>query len=339
MKLNICSIFAIISLLFFSCERNPYHKPVSDIAVTIEKYSFHTEMYDLGMNPSQEKYEAMRQKYGEFFSLYLQDIRRTMMIADTVSDIAVARLFAHDEWMAELYRLGDSVLQKHDTQLKKKIENAFQYYKYYFPENDLPKIYTIITGVNYSMLIDSGCVAIGVDKYLGQNCSFYNSVNMESYIRRNLNPEKIPADLMRAVAEGDFSDAFEEDYLLANMIQCGRYQYFMKCMLPDEPDTLLWGFTEKQLQFCEKSEGEFWKFFIGTENLLFSTDRMVQKRFLDDGPFTVVFTKDSPARIGQWIGYKIVESYMKNNPQVSLKDLFSIRSSKEIMSKAKYNPK
>jgi uncharacterized protein YjaZ len=52
-----------------------------------------------------------------------------------------------------------------------------------------------------------------------------------------------------------------------------------------------------------------------------------------------VFTKESPARVGQWIGFKIVESFMKNNPEITLQDLFSIRSSKEIMSKAKYNPK
>lgn len=339
MRIKISFIFALVLLAFASCDRNPYHKPVSDISVSVEMMPFHTEIQDLGMNPTAQKYAVMQQKYGEFLSLYLQDIRRTMMIADTVSDVVVAQQFVRDEWMAELYRLGDSVLQANNSVLVKKITNAFQYYKYYFPNKDLPKLYTMISGVNYSMLIDSGCVAIGLDKYLGSKCAFYNSVNMESYIRRNLNPEKIPADLMRAVAEGEFPDAFDEDYLLSNMIQCGRYQYFMKCMLPDEPDTLLWGFTKKQLAFCEESEGEFWKFFIGTENLLFSTDRMVQKRFLDDGPFTVVFTKDSPARIGQWMGYKIVESYMKNNPQTTLEELFSIRSSKEIMSKAKYNPK
>ena len=66
---------------------------------------------------------------------------------------------------------------------------------------------------------------------------------------------------------------------------------------------------------------------------------MTQKRFVEDGPFTIVFTKDSPARVGQWIGFKIVESYMQNNPQTTLEELFSIRSSKEIMSKARYNPK
>jgi len=93
------------------------------------------------------------------------------------------------------------------------------------------------------------------------------------------------------------------------------------------------------MEFCEKSEGEFWKYLISTDNLLFSTDYMVQKRFVDDGPFTSVFTKDSPARVGQWIGFKIIESFMQNNPDVTLEKLFSIKSSKEIINKSRYNPK
>lgn len=332
-------LFIVSLLCFVGCNKNPYHKDVSAISVDFSLQPFHTEIQALGTNPSNAKLQELRVKYGDFFDLYMHDIRQTMMLETDSSDISVAQKFVNDEWIRELYRLSDSVLGKNQKVIEKKVTNALQYYKYYFPNKSIPQFYTFITGLNCSMAIYDKGIAIGIDKYLGSNCSFYNSVNMESYIRKNLNPEKIPADLMRALAEDEFPNAFDEDYLLAKMIQCGRYQYFVKCMLPDEPDTLLWGFSAKQLEFCKKSEGEFWKMFISTDNLLFSTDRMVQKRFLDDGPFTPIFTKESPARVGQWMGFKIVESFMKNNPSVTLEDLFVITSSKEIMSKAKYNPK
>ena len=114
--------------------------------------------------------------------------------------------------------------------------------------------------------------------------------------------------------------------------------YFVKCMLPETPDTVLWGYTARQLEFCEKSEGEFWKYFVSTDNTLFSSDYMTIKRFIDDGPFTPVFTKESPGKIGQWIGFRIVESFMKKNPTVTLEELFAIESAQEIMRKSKYNP-
>ena len=346
-KTIITILGALVALT--SCNKNPYHRNVSDITVDVSIAPFYLDVQNLGKNPTPQNLEKMQHTYGTFFDIFLADLQKNSMISTSTdtSKTAVVAKFVNDEWIQELYKISDSTYKANEDMLCKKIENAFQYYKYYFPNKEIPKLYAFITGINYSMAIDSNIIAIGIDKYLGPDCSIYQTMTMESYIKRNMYVEKLPADLMRALAENTFPNAFEENYLLANMIQCGRYQYFMKCMLPDEPDTVLWGYTQKQLEFCQNSEGEFWKYLISTnvetaqksETILFSTDYMLQKRFLDDGPFTTIFSKESPARIGQWIGFKIVESFMKNNPEVTLNDLFAISSSKEIMSKAKYNPK
>lgn len=320
-----------------ACDKNPYHKKVSDISVDFSIQTFHNDIQKLADDYTPDNVVALKQKYGDFYNSYVMDIHQRFC-PDSPIDSTIPK-FIKDKWIQELYHLSDSAFTANQMNYEKKITNALQYYKYYFPDNEIPQFYTFITGVNYSMAIDSNIIAIGIDKFLGANCYFYNSMMMESYVRRNMTPEKLPIDVMRAMAESDFPEMFEEDYLLAKMLQCGRYQYFVKCMLPDEPDSLLWGYSQQQLDFCQNSEGEFWKYLISTENLLFSNDYMIQKRFIDDGPFTVVFSKESPARIGQWIGFKIIESYMRNNPSTTLKDLFAIKSSKEIMRKAKYNPK
>ena len=335
------NLFILLAILIgcVSCDKNPYHRDVSDIQVEFKTVPFHTEVQKVGMDNDEEGFRVLQEKYGDFLKTYIADVGRMTGVPENRTELNTLHTFIINKWIQELYHLSDSALQVNQKSMDEEMTNALKYFKYYFPEKVIPEFYTFITGVNYSMAIDSNIIAIGIDKYLGKDNDFYNSMTIESYIKRNMVPEKIPADAMRALAESEFPDGFEEDYLLATMIQCGRYQYFVKCMLPDEPDTLLWGFTQKQLEFCEKSEGEFWKYLISTENMLFSSDYMMQKRFIDDGPFTIVFTKESPARVGQWIGFKIVESFMKNNPDVSLSDLFAIKSSKEIMSKAKYNPK
>lgn len=338
MKQNIIFIALLSLLVFASCDKNPYHKKVSNIDVEYSILPFYSEIQKLAEDTSSNTEMILRAKYGQFFDSYLFDVRKNFDIQDT-NRASIAKHFIEDHWISDLYVKSDSAYKKNESMYNKKIHSALRYYKYYFPHRTIPQLCTFISGINYSMAIDSNLIAIGIDKYIGEDCDLYASMNMESYIRKNLRPEKLVPDLMRAMAENDFPHAFQEDYLLSKMIQCGRYQYFVKCMLPDEPDSVLWGYTAKQMEFCNKSEGEFWKYFVGNGNLLFTTDYMIQKRFLDDGPFTVVFTKDSPARIGQWIGFKIVESYMQNNPQKSLDDLFSLTSSQEIMSNAKYNPK
>ncbi|MCQ2959199.1 MAG: hypothetical protein MJ198_03305 [Bacteroidales bacterium] len=332
-------IFILFLCFLSGCDKNPYHKNISGIDADFQTIPFHTEIKKAALNSSDDEFNKLQKKYGDFLNTYISDIRQIMRIPDSCSNKEVLKTFVSDTWINELYQLSDSVLTENQDVWNKKISQALKYYKYYFPDKEIPDFYTFISGVNYSMAIDSNIIAIGIDKYLGANCDFYNSMIMESYIKKNMIPEKVPADVMRAMAESEFPEKFDEDYLLAIMLQHGRYQYFVKCMLPDEPDSLLWGFSAKQMVFCEKSEGEFWKYLISTDNILFTTDYMTQKRFIDDGPFTIVFSKDSPARVGQWIGFKIIESFMQNNPDVSLEELFSIQSSKEIMSKAKYNPK
>ena len=46
---------------------------------------------------------------------------------------------------------------------------------------------------------------------------------------------------------------------------------------------------------------------------------------------------ESPGRVGVWIGWQIVRSYMKNN-NVTLQELFA-KDAKEIFDNSKYKPK
>ena len=70
------------------------------------------------------------------------------------------------------------------------------------------------------------------------------------------------------------------------------------------------------------NESQVWKYFIENK-LLFSTDTKLNKRFLDVAPFSKFYRSEdnlSPGRIGAWIGWQIVRSYMKHN-DVSLQKL------------------
>jgi len=50
--------------------------------------------------------------------------------------------------------------------------------------------------------------------------------------------------------------------------------------------------------------------------LLYSSYNQAMSKFITDGPFTTDFSKESPAKIGSWIGWQIVRSYMNHNRKV-----------------------
>ena len=74
--------------------------------------------------------------------------------------------------------------------------------------------------------------------------------------------------------------------------------------------------------------------------MLFSTETKLNKRFLEMAPFSKFYRSEdtlSPGRIGAWIGWQIVRSYMKHN-DVSLQQLLKTPS-EEVYKNSKYKPK
>lgn len=326
----------LILAVAISCTQNPYERDIKHIDVNFSVLPHHKHMLDLLQDFTETKRKKLTDIYGTFFESYNTRIIKLGLSTDTAYPQKLYTLL-HEDWIQELYKKSNEVFAD-TTFIYKELKPALTYFKYYFPNKKIPQFATFIGAVQYSVVIDSNMIAIGIDKYLGQQFTMYKDMEISSFVRRNMYKEKIASDVMRAMAENEFPDPCSEQYLLAHMIQQGRYMYFAKSMLPNTPDTVLWGYTERQLEFCKKSEAEFWKYFVATDNTLFSSDYMTIKRFMDDGPFTPVFTKESPGKIGQWIGFRIVEAYMKQYPNTTLEELFSIESAQEIMRKAKYNP-
>ncbi|NSW94389.1 MAG: gliding motility lipoprotein GldB, partial [Bacteroidales bacterium] len=61
-------------------------------------------------------------------------------------------------------------------------------------------------------------------------------------------------------------------------------------------------------------------------------------KLIGDAPFTSYFTNESPGKAAVWIGFRIVESYMKNNKGVKLSDLMQDKDIQGLVEKARYNP-
>jgi uncharacterized protein YjaZ len=57
-----------------------------------------------------------------------------------------------------------------------------------------------------------------------------------------------------------------------------------------------------------------------------------------DGPFTAEFSKDAPARLGEWLGWQIVREYYEKNPEVTLQLVMTETDAQKILSNSGYKP-
>ena len=122
------------------------------------------------------------------------------------------------------------------------------------------------------------------------------------------------------------------------MIYLGKIVYLTSVSLPNQDLQNILGYTRGQYDFCENNEAQMWH-YIAEQKHLFSTDRLTVSKYCDPAPSTAYFPQSSPGRSGLFIGYKIVESYLENNKDVTLEQLMEDNDSQMILEKSGYNPR
>lgn len=326
----------VISLLIFSSCTNSRKKPdVSNITVDFRIIPFYKDLAAIPPDSVEKYIPELKEKYGT----YLDAISiKVLHIGSPDSKDYPKHLkeFLDYDANKDVFRKLDSLYPDINS-LKPEIEQAFKYYKYYFPDNLIPDVYFHISGFNQSVVVDSAWLSVSLEKYLGRNCIFYKWLEIYQYMRRQMIPQKIVPDIMKAVAMTEWPYEPEKNNLLNSMIYQGRTLYFISRTCPELPDTLLFDFTERQLKWAQEYESDVWGYMIEQKHL-FSTDRLIIQKYIGDGPFNSYLGKDSPGKLGCFLGYRIVDEFMNKNSDVTLKDLMKMKNGQVILSRSGYAP-
>ncbi len=203
----------------------------------------------------------------------------------------------------------------------------------------LPETFTYVSGfdVQYPVKYADTVMIIALDMYLGPDFELYKKMGIPNYISSRYTAGHILPDCVKEMAYPLIPEKTGTYTLLDAMIEQGKLLYFTQIIIPETPENLIVGFSKEQLKWCQQNESNLWQFIIENE-LLYSTDSKAMSMFMVDGPFTSSFSQDSPARTGAWLGFQIVNSYMKKN-NVPLTKMTAIENSREILDKSGYKPK
>jgi hypothetical protein len=92
-----------------------------------------------------------------------------------------------------------------------------------------------------------------------------------------------------------------------------------------------------QTQWLQENERDIWAFFL-SEDLLYSEDWQKIRKYVEYSPSSPGMPPEAPGRTGTWIGWQIVRSYMKNQPETSLTDLLAQKDSQKFLQMSRYKP-
>jgi gliding motility-associated lipoprotein GldB len=318
-------------LLITSCTPNTRQADVSGIRAEVKAERFERDLFSSG----EAHITDLEKKYGSFFNLFIYKLTElgtpdTSLLRERIRD------FCTDADLREIFNSSEKI-NRDFTGVDAELTDAFRHYKYYFPNKVIPRVITFISGFNYAVVAADSAIGIGLDMYLGSDSKYYPALQFPHYKIVRMRKEYITADCIRGWAQSEWEPDQGENDFLSQAIYSGKILYFLDLMMPDVSDTIKTGYSNNQLKWCDANEKNTWSFFID-QKLLFSTDQNQIVKFLNDGPTTNGFPKESPGAIGQWLGWKIVQAYMKNNSAVTLDQLMGNHDYKKILHDSKYKP-
>jgi uncharacterized protein YjaZ len=245
--------------------------------------------------------------------------------------------FFSDPYLKELNDLVQKKYPNLDSQ-QKELAKAMQHYYYYF---DFPKsfsYYSYVSGldINFPVKVIDSNIVIGLDLFLGKNTKAYELSGFPKYKSKWLVEESMIPDAMSELARGMMPENDLSANLLDQMIYEGKRLFFIQSMIPEISDTLLLHYSKSQLEWCENKEGRLWSLMIDNQ-FLFKNDVSIQKKFMDDAPFTSILSTEAPARLGHYLGWRIVSKYMARGG-ASLQELLEENNSQKILKISKFKP-
>ncbi|MCB0430614.1 MAG: hypothetical protein KDD54_10925 [Flavobacteriales bacterium] len=303
-----------------------------DVHVNIDR--FDKDLFDTLSDSVQGRISYLSHKYGSFFDMFsFRIIAPARGIADPGFSYNLSSFTTHPD-MREAYNQCQKVFPDLSW-LENEMSLAFRHYKYYFPEKNVPRVIAFMSGFNYSVAVDSDFVAIGLERYLGPDCVFYPSLQYPKYMTAHMDKPYITPDCMRAWALSEWPQQGKKNFL-GEIIYNGKLLYFLRSMMPDLPDAILFRYTPEKLEWCNDHEAYVWAELID-EKLLFITEEKKIVEWTSEAPFVQGFTREAPDRVGNWVGYQIVSAYMERE-NVSLDQLMGEQDAQMILEKSHYKP-
>jgi hypothetical protein len=323
-------LFSVILIQLLGCNTGSQRDldvDTSDINIPqVEIRRYEKALFTIVPDSLQSQLKTIAPDYPAFLGADLDDTLHIIQLNRFVSNSLNRMLY--DSVMATYPKLGF---------LEDQLTEAFRYFKYYFPTKPVPDVFTYVSGLLYEMPVQffSDDMIVALDMYLGA-LDEYRKMRIPLYKIQNMNREYIVRDAMYELYYYHFLEKPGKDFLQM-MINRGKHLYFLDAMMPQTPDHIKIAYRPEKLAWCQANEKNIWAFVIENE-LLYSSNTQITRKFFTDGPFTSEFSADSPARLGEWLGWQIVRAYMERNPQIGLEELIQKKTAQEILKNAAYKP-
>ncbi|MBR4263430.1 MAG: hypothetical protein IKQ48_02505 [Paludibacteraceae bacterium] len=334
MKKLLILIIGVFALIACRNTRTYFPKETDPYPVDLER--FDNALMNVNASTVREDIRLLYHEYPVFMPLWVEDIlgipsSDTSVLAEQLPLFLQDTLYGFQQTNAREQELFADV-----SGLEESLGRAFARIQWLYPETEIPALYLFVSGFQTPIYFNEGLIGIGADMYLGSDYEYYNRV-VHDYQKQTMRPECIPVDIVSAFLFRTLPYTSTKSRLLDQMLYRGKVMYLTAQIFDQLPGYEVMGWTKEQWDWCVKHERAIWHLVMDKRDL-FKTESLVLTSYLNDAPFTAEISQDAPGRLGIWLGWRIAESYMVHNPEVTLQQLMAEGDAQKILEQSYYKP-
>lgn len=346
--LKTVTFFLVLNLVVACKNDDDKNTPdVSHIQTSVSIIRFEQDLMTVDTNNVVAGVQQLESKYPIITDLFFTDIiaaKQPINSSNTQSGgqeqfHKMVKLFLADTQVRKTFDTCGLIFKNFDT-YKKQFDQAAKYYKYYFPAQKELTFVTFVSQYNYDVFpFGRDTIGIGLDFYLGENHTDYEYIeNLRyGYVKRTLTPEHLVAKAMR-MQIAQLAGTEGGNRMLDVMVHNGKQLYILDALLPETPDSIKFGYSAAQTQWCVDNESGIWGSFL-KNNVVYETNFKKVAKLISPSPNSPGMPAEAPGETGNFIGWQIVKQYMKKHPQTSMTELLALKDAQMILEHSKYKPR
>ena len=330
------SLFALF--INSGCVSDKHSAPdVSDIIVETKIVRFDSLLYSI---QTAEDLKKIQSAYPQFYELYFY---RILGLPNNDSLFVKISEMLRAETFSELKTKISNHYARFDD-VAKDWSQALKYYQYYFHPTTVPDLYTNVTEFAYGSFIfplsaDKDGIGVSLDLFLGDRVNYTLMSKLDpsfsAYSSRTFNRDHLIKKAIDALIEDKLPPARGQEFI-HHLLREGKKYYISDHLLPFASDTVIWEYTGDQWTWVQDNEWNIYSYLI-TNELFYSKARANYLRLISPAPHTKDMPPEAPGRVASYIGYKIIEAYMRRYPETTYTELIDMDAN-ALFQAAKYKP-
>ena len=308
------------SFLFFSCNHNRFSVDLSNVNLPIRFINLDSVVVHSDSNAFYTFCNSPIIDKGIISYL----TKSCLQIGDVNKDDVYKRIsiFRNDTYISSLEK---EIRLAYTTKINSKsdhIINGFKRAHFFLPQLKLPTqvYYMNSLFANYTFVHDNS-ISIGLEWYLGSNNPVIQQLpsnDFHLWMKKGMNPDFFERDLFFSWLLAQHP--CNSPVLVEQMIHYGKLLYVSEICFTNLPAHLILRYPKSKFNWAISHENMIWKYLVD-QQLLFSSNEREITGLLKEGPFSLGLPEAGPDRLGQFIGWKMVHSFMENESDFTLNAL------------------